>query len=513
MSALPNGWVPVTIAAISESIQYGHTASAVERETGPRFLRITDIQDGQVDWSTVPSCNLTKDELPKYQLKPGDLVFARTGATTGKSFLIRHCPDAVFASYLIRVRVSSEMDERFLALFFQSPDYWRQIEGGKRGVGQPNVNGTILGQVQFSLPPLAEQRRIVGKVEELFSELDEGVANLKQARAQLAVYRQALLKHAFEGHLTADWRTKYAPELESADELLNRIRAEREERYQQQLKEWKLAKTKGHECSKPRELTPWAELSASELADLPPLPAGWTWIPFSNLCQVIRNGISAKPTGDTGDKILRISAVRPMKIDLDDFRYIQGADDEYEDYALEVGDLLFTRYNGSRKFVGVCGHFRGTERRLFPDKLIQGRLGVEAVLPEFVEAAFSCGASRKFVESRIRTTAGQAGVSGGDIKAVPIPVCSLAEQKEIVRFLEESLPDIFALEADIDLNLQKAEALRQSILKKAFAGELVPQDPADEPAAALLARLRAEREAATAQSAKKKPATPRRAKA
>ena len=376
-------------------------------------------------------------------------------------------------------------------------------------VGQANVNGAKLKALSLPLPPSAEQRRIVAKIEELFSELDAGVANLKKARAQLAVYRQALLKHAFEGHLTADWRAQHANQLESGDQLLARIREEREARHQRQIKEWKAAKARGDECTKPRELTPWADLSPSEPADLPPLPTGWIWTPFSNLCQIIRNGISAKPTGDKGDKILRISAVRPMKVDLDDFRFIQGVGDEYEDYVLEVGDLLFTRYNGSRKFVGVCGHFRGTERRLFPDKLIQGRLGVESVLPEFVEAAFSCGASRKFVESRIRTTAGQAGVSGGDIKAVPVPVCSLAEQKEIVRFLEESLPNLDALEADIDLNLQKAEALRQSILKKAFAGELVPQDPADEPASELLGRIRAEREAQAA-TAPKKTSRPRK---
>ncbi len=393
-------------------------------------------------------------------------------------------------------------------------DYVRPfiIQENRQGVTQVNLNTDIVREMHFPLPPLPEQKRIVAKLEELFSELDAGVENLKKARAQLAVYRHALLKHAFEGKLTAEWRAKHAAKLESPDQLLTHIRTEREARYQQQLKDWEKAKVNGSAGSKPRELIPWTGFSEDELADLPSLPKGWTWISFSNLCQIIRNGISAKPTGDTGDKILRISAVRPMKIDLDDFRYMPGSEDEFEDYVLEVGDLLFTRYNGSRRFVGVCGHFRGTERRLFPDKLIQGRLGVEAVLPEFVEAAFNCGVSRKFVESRIRTTAGQAGVSGGDIKAVPVPVCSLSEQKEIVHFLEENLPNIDALEADINQNLQRAEALRQSILKKAFAGELVPQDPTDEPAAVLLARIRAEREAQAAAAAVAKTGKPRKMK-
>ena len=151
----------VRVREVAESIQYGHTASAVTSEEGPRFLRITDIQNGAVDWDQVPSCDIAQKEIPKYRLSEGDLVFARTGATTGKSYLIRKCPDAVFASYLIRVRASKDVDPRYLALFFQSPDYWSQIEKGKRGIGQPNVNGKILGEVKLPLPPLHEQERIV----------------------------------------------------------------------------------------------------------------------------------------------------------------------------------------------------------------------------------------------------------------------------------------------------------------------------------------------------------------
>lgn len=477
-------------------------------------LKTTAIQDGefQPEHNKQLPSKLEPDTL--LEVKVGDLLLTCAGPRVrcGVICLVRKTrPRLMISGKMYRFRTEKRIAlPAYLEAFLRSHDTKKRIDAMKTGISDSGLNLTLsrFKTLEVPLPPPPEQRRIVAKIEELFSELDKGIENLKQARAQLAVYRQALLKHAFEGHLTADWRTQHAQELESAEQLLARIRAEREERYQKQLIEWKLVKAKGGECSKPRELTPWAELSASEPAELPPLPAGWTWIPFSNLCQVIRNGISAKPTGDTGDKILRISAVRPMKVDLDDFRYIQGTGDDYEDYALEVGDLLFTRYNGSRKFVGVCGHFRGSERRLFPDKLIQGRFGVEAVLPEFVEAAFSSGASRKFVESRIRTTAGQAGVSGGDIKAVPVPVCSLAEQKEIVRFLEESLPNIAAIEADIDQNLQKAEALRQSILKKAFAGELVPQDSADEPAAALLARIRAERAATTKPARRAKPPCP-----
>jgi len=119
---------------------------------GPRFLRITDIQNGKVNWNSVPSCDIAEEDIPKYRLSEGDLVFVRTGATTGKSYLIRQCPDAVFAPYLIRVRATKDVDPRYLAYFFQSPDYWRQIEEGKRGIGQPNVNGKTLGEIKLPLP-------------------------------------------------------------------------------------------------------------------------------------------------------------------------------------------------------------------------------------------------------------------------------------------------------------------------------------------------------------------------
>lgn len=495
MSTLPNGWVPVTIAAISESIQYGHTASAVERETGPRFLRITDIQDGQVDWSTVPSCNLTKDELPKYQLKPGDLVFARTGATTGKSFLIRHCPDAVFASYLIRVRVSSEMDERFLALFFQSPDYWRQIEGGKRGVGQPNVNGTILGKVQFFLPPLAEQRRIVGKVEELFSELDEGVANLKQARAQLAVYRQALLKHAFEGHLTADWRSKHAPDLESADQLLARIRAEREERYQKQLKDWEKAieKWEADGCTEKKPSKPTKPaFGVSKVEPDKMLPKGWAKLELEYLAVELVLGKmldKAKNIGKPRPYLGNIN-VRWGTFELENLKEMRIEDSEVSRYRVEPGDLVVCE--GGEP--GRCAIWKAADTEVFIQKALHRVRFTDSFDSRFAYLYLTLAASTQQLEEYFTGTTIK-HLTGAGLAKTAFPLCSIGEQREIISKLEAQISAIDVVEADIDLNLQKAEALRQSILKKAFAGELVPQDPADEPAAALLARIRAEREA------------------
>jgi type I restriction enzyme S subunit len=150
----------------AKSLEYGVTAAATLEPVGPKFLRITDIQDGAVNWDTVPWCECDARSVGDSRLRAGDIVFARTGATTGKSFLIRDCPpDTVFASYLIRVRVGNEADPRYVSHFFKTRDYWAQITKGTRGVAQPGVNATTLRAIQVPLPPVAEQKKIADVLE------------------------------------------------------------------------------------------------------------------------------------------------------------------------------------------------------------------------------------------------------------------------------------------------------------------------------------------------------------
>lgn len=146
---------------IAEKIDYGFTASAKQSGYDSKYLRITDIQDDNVDWQTVPFCDCREDDKSRYSLKNGDIVFARTGATTGKSFLVRNCPEnVVFASYLIRVRPSSRVESSYLARFFQTPNYWQQITKSSTGTAQAGVNASNLKKLSVPLPPLEEQRRI-----------------------------------------------------------------------------------------------------------------------------------------------------------------------------------------------------------------------------------------------------------------------------------------------------------------------------------------------------------------
>jgi type I restriction enzyme, S subunit len=164
-------WPTVSLEEISESVVYGLNASATNDEHGPRFLRITDIHESSVDWNTVPSCECSEKELEKFRLSSGDIVFARTGATTGKSCLIRNCPtDSVFASYLIRVRLNEKANPEYISHFFNSPIYWAQVRSMAVGAAQPGINATKLKKMQIPLPPIDEQKRIatiLDKAEEI----------------------------------------------------------------------------------------------------------------------------------------------------------------------------------------------------------------------------------------------------------------------------------------------------------------------------------------------------------
>lgn len=192
-------WPRIPLGEISESIDYGVTASASEQPLGPRFLRITDIQDNSVNWGTVPWCSCSERELESSRLKSGDIVFARTGATTGKSYLIGYCPpDTVFASYLIRVRPKESVEPSFISHFFQTSDYWGQITKGARGAAQPGVNATTLKALEIPLPPLSEQRRIAA----ILDQADILRAKRREALVQLDSLMQSVFIAMFGEYRT-----------------------------------------------------------------------------------------------------------------------------------------------------------------------------------------------------------------------------------------------------------------------------------------------------------------------
>ncbi len=201
-SALPKDWRHVAVKEMAHSIQYGHTASAIERADGPRFLRITDIQDGRVDWNAVPSCDIPVEDIPEIPPRVPAISFLRAQERP-------RAKASSLASAQKRFRVlldsRSSVERMWIhvtsLLSFRAPTTGNRLNGGKRGIGQPNVNGRVLGEIRFPLAPLPEQRRIVAEIEKQFTRLEAGVTALRRVQANLKRYRAAVLKAACEGRL------------------------------------------------------------------------------------------------------------------------------------------------------------------------------------------------------------------------------------------------------------------------------------------------------------------------
>ena len=164
---IPESWKWVQWGDLSQSIQYGYNAPAQEKGR-IKMVRISDIQDGKVLWDIVPYCDIKEDEIPTYLLGENDILFARTGGTVGKSYLVKEVPEeAIYAGYLIRTQYSSLLCPEYMKYFMESQLYWDQLRNGTIATAQPNCNGKTLSKMILPLPPLAEQKRIVAKLEEI----------------------------------------------------------------------------------------------------------------------------------------------------------------------------------------------------------------------------------------------------------------------------------------------------------------------------------------------------------
>ena len=214
----PSSWVWTTVGEISQSILYGVSESAKSQGTY-RLLRITDIQDNKVNWDTVPFTDYENEKAEAYLLKDGDILFARTGATVGKSYLVNNLKEkAIYASYLIRVQTNHYVLPAFVKYFFESGFYWEQVLGNSVGIGQPNVNGTILSNLELPIPPIMEQKRIVKELGEWLSIIDKIEESKGRIQKVISLAKSKVLDLAIHGKLVPQ-----DPTDEPATELLKRI--------------------------------------------------------------------------------------------------------------------------------------------------------------------------------------------------------------------------------------------------------------------------------------------------
>lgn len=461
-------------------------------------VKVSSVSWGEYQESESKTCTDAKRIDPSLFVRRGDFLFSRANTIelVGACVIAQQVTLRVMLSdKILRFRFARDEMKSWVLYLLRSDQGRSQIETLASGNqnSMRNIGQTRIGQILVPLPPAAEQTRIVAKLEELLSDLEVGVAELKAAQAKLARYRQSLLKAAVDGALTADWRARHTP-AETGAQLLARILTERRARWEDKQRARFAAQGK----TPPKNWqAKYPEPVAPDTTELPALPAGWVWASLDQLSALVKNGLSKKPSSDPiGYPILRINAVRPLSVDLDEVRYLQLSEDEATGYVLEEGDLLATRYNGSVDLLGVFGVVRRLKRpTLHPDKLIRIKPVLDGRLAEWIEICAAVGRSRQHVVSRVKTTAGQTGISGEDIKKMPIPVAPSEEQETVIQLTARLLDDGATQAGEIENLLKQSTAQRKNLLKAAFSGQLVPQDPADEPASVLLERIRAERDA------------------
>ena len=317
---LPKGWEWTRLGCITDVIQYGLSNSA--ESTGDyRLLRITDIQNGCVNWDTVPFTSA--DEPEKYLLHKDDIVFARTGATVGKSFLITDLPYAsVYASYLIRIRLINGISANYIYHFFNSYCYWEQVTDKAVGVGQPNCNGTALRELFIPLPSQAEQNRIVPVADNLLKIVDTITSEQESLSELIQTTKSKILDLAIRGKLVTQ-----DPNDEPASALLERIRSEKEEL----IKQGKIKRNKKESVI----------FKGSDNSYYQDLPENW------EICSIM--AIAEVDLGKTLDKnkntgkfypYLRSVNIKWNEIDLSDIKEMQFERNELQRYSIIKGDLL-----------------------------------------------------------------------------------------------------------------------------------------------------------------------------
>lgn len=426
------------------------------------------------------------------------------------------------------------LDSRFLAYRLNSRDFVSFANHLNEG-DRPRVSFDQLCVFEALLPPVVEQRAIVAKIEALFSELQNGVDQLEAVRAQLKRYRQAVLKAAFEGKLTADWRAEQQKQrnLPTADDLLAQIKQERAERHEQQLAEWKQA-VKDWEAAggkdsdkkkprKPAKLNDFASPTKDELAELPELPTSWAWCRPPQICSPGEYSLGIGPFGsnlkvsDYTTSGVPLIFVRHITRKLFD-RFIHHVSNDkaasLAPHSVEPLDVLLTKMGDPPGDVAI--YPEACPNAILTADCVKFRVWDQFVFRKYVAYTIESFLIKKQL-GLITKGVAQKKISLTRFKSICFPLPPRDEQMQIVAELEARLSVLDQLEESLKTGLIQANALRQSILKKAFEGclldhaelEAVRADTAYESAEKLIERIRAEREAAKA----KKPTRRRKTKA
>lgn len=499
--SLPTGWLEIELRDLfslpSDDIVDGPFGSNLKASeyvsTGVPIARLQNIDRNRFIAKNIQYVTREKSEdLARHTFVPNDILITKLGDPLGKACLAPTTIEkGVLVADVVRARLTHEwVDRRFLCYQINSENIVEQFKDQTKGTTRPRVNLTKIRSLKARLCPLLEQTRIVAKVEELMSDLDAGVAELKAAQKKLGQYRHSLLKAAVQGSLTAEWRTLNAL-AETGAQLLERILAERRTRWEaRQLEKFAAqGKTLSIDWQKgyPEPVRP-------DTTGLPELPNGWVWASIDQLTVEQRYGSSSKTSEDsTGVPVLRMGNIQDGELDFSNLKYLPLDHDEFPSLHLQDGDLLFNRTN-SPELVGKTAVYRSQMSPCsFASYLISVRFS-KGYVPELASAFINSAFGKHWIKSVVVQQVGQANVNGSKLSALAVPLPPFDEQKEIISSLEAQTKVVVDQLKNVDVSLKRSTAQRQNILRAAFAGQLVPQDPNDEPASVLLERIRTEQE-------------------
>lgn len=472
--ALPEGWVWATLDEVAENRRnaivdgpFGSNLKVSDYIEDPSAVPVLTTKNLEGDFSNKSLRFISRakfEELKRSEVRAGDILVAKIGSCGKTGIYPSHMPSAIIPANLLKMTIHTLMVKMYVFHYLNSPSFKRQLEQIITATAQPAFNVSKFRKLPIPLAPLAEQHRIVAKIDELFTQLDAGVAGLKRVQIALKRYRASVLKAACEGKLVSQ-----DPSDEPASVLLGRILAARRAKWEADLM------AKGKDPAKVK----YEEPAAPDAEGLPELPEGWVWVSLGQCSYRITDGTHQPPTFvESGIPFIFVKHMVGGSILFDGTKYISEA--TYKQLnsrcPVEVGDILYSAVGSYGVAVPVTIDRQFSFQRHIAHIKPSRQLSVHYLT--------FCLNSEVGLAQAHRTARGvaQKTVTLGDLTRFVVPIAPINEQQRIVAEVERRLSVLQELEATVVANLKRAERLRQAILKRAFEGKLVSQDPLDEPA-------------------------------
>jgi type I restriction enzyme S subunit len=443
----------------------------------------------------------------------GDVIMAKITPCmeNGKTAVVPALPhEHCFGSTEFHVvRPEGDVQPRWIVNFLLQHETRRTAQRHMTGaVGQMRVPTSFLEDLQIPIAPAREQLRIADVLDELLSDLDAGLEALTRAQTKLALYRSSVLKAAVQGDLTAEWRRQH-PYVEPASVLLQHILTERRQQWEHdQLRKFQYASKTPPANWKAKYKQP----DAPDTTNLPELPEGWCWVSFDQISD-IQGGLQKTPKRvpvENHYPYLRVANVLRGAVDLRELHHFELTNEELNRLRLRVGDLLIVEGNGSRSEIGRCALWAGEIADCVHQNHIIRLRPLDGLHSEYLNLYLNSPVGQTVIQLVASSTSGLYTLSVGKIQKLPVALAPTAEQEQIAEKVAELFSVVEHVQVDLGRKADSVGGLRQSILRQAFTGRLVPQDPSDEPASKLLKLIAEERKARAMKNVSpRKPATKR----